>query len=215
MMRWGDPLPNDEEPRRPRLDPAITKGIVSGLIASALFLVLVQPILRGSWTVMAFTASHLYAGMSDRLYLHTAQGRETFRLWGYMFILLPLVFATGTIWASLSRSVSRDHPSAVSASKVTRYLASTRSGRGLLRLLGPVVFLLWAPLAILEWGEVELSSSFRQRVAILAPYLTDREEKELRAAWAAMTHKLDYDKINEHIEGYAKQRGVTLPRARP
>jgi len=67
-------------------------------------------------------------------------------------------------------------------------------------------------------GAVEASldaySNFDIRFRALAAVMTDKEAKEIVAAWAMMKSKADNDKINSLMEEIATREHVTLPKRR-
>jgi len=70
-----------------------------------------------------------------------------------------------------------------------------------------------AKFAILQ-GTVEIDSSFTQRLTVLAPAISDTEYKTLRARWAGMQGKADYDALVTEMDRRATQLGVKLPPVR-
>jgi ABC-type lipoprotein release transport system permease subunit len=59
------------------------------------------------------------------------------------------------------------------------------------------------------------ATSFNRRVIILAPHISQQQEKELRAAWALMSNRGDYDAINATMAGYAAEHKITVPNPWP
>ena len=57
----------------------------------------------------------------------------------------------------------------------------------------------------------QLNTSFNQRVAALAPRITDQQVKELRARWALMEKRSDYLSIVADMDKLAKETGSKLP----
>jgi hypothetical protein len=62
---------------------------------------------------------------------------------------------------------------------------------------------------------LNLNISFQQRLAILSPFLTGLEEKQLKARWASMRGRQDFDKLNEGLEADARRYGIVFPRPLP
>jgi hypothetical protein len=60
-----------------------------------------------------------------------------------------------------------------------------------------------------------MNISFQQRLEILSPFLTDLEEKQLKASWASMHSRKDFDKLNERLDVYARRYEILFPRPLP
>jgi hypothetical protein len=93
----------------------------------------------------------------------------------------------------------------ISTSLLIGYIIGTKSHK--LRLLGMVVILtVLTGVAFFQYSTTLIASiaasSFNQRVTILAPHVSEQQEKELRTAWALMSNRTDYDAINATIAGY-------------
>ncbi len=82
-------------------------------------------------------------------------------------------------------------------------------------MTGPVlgiVFILGS-LTVLtfEYTNLQLNTSFRQRLTVLAPKLSEQEHKEFLASWAAMHSRKDFDAITDRMNTLAQARNVVLP----
>jgi hypothetical protein len=63
-------------------------------------------------------------------------------------------------------------------------------------------------------GTKLITASFTQRLTVLAPAISDTEYKTLKARWAGMKGKADYDALVAAMDKRATELGVTLPRVR-
>jgi hypothetical protein len=59
-------------------------------------------------------------------------------------------------------------------------------------------------------SDLQLNASFNQRMAVLAPEITDLEAKRLRARWASMRSREDYLAITAGMDAVANQKGIKL-----
>ena len=81
-------------------------------------------------------------------------------------------------------------------------------------LIGLVLIpLLLSGQALFENTINELNLFFQQRLSIISPYITEREEKVLRAKWASMKNASDYKEINTLIDNYAKMNNISVPKS--
>jgi hypothetical protein len=63
--------------------------------------------------------------------------------------------------------------------------------------------------------DLQLNTSFNQRLTVLAAVVPDETVKSLRADWAQMTSRKDYLALNTRIEQLASEKAVSLPKALP
>jgi hypothetical protein len=63
-----------------------------------------------------------------------------------------------------------------------------------------------------SFAEMELNTSFDQRMTVLAPEISDLDAKRLRARWVQMKTRSDYLGINGTLESMASAHGVSLPK---
>lgn len=63
-------------------------------------------------------------------------------------------------------------------------------------------------------GIAQISASFNQRLTVLAPAISDVEYKTLKARWASMKSKADYDALVSLMDNRAAELGVKLPTVR-
>ena len=63
-------------------------------------------------------------------------------------------------------------------------------------------------------GTAAITVSFGQRLTVLAPAISDSEYKTLKARWAGMQSKADYDALVIAMDKRAIELGVQLPPVR-
>lgn len=59
--------------------------------------------------------------------------------------------------------------------------------------------------------QAELNLSYKQRSIILAPHISDKQDKLLKALWAGMKNRVDHEEINKKLDNLARDHGITLP----
>jgi hypothetical protein len=58
---------------------------------------------------------------------------------------------------------------------------------------------------------IHLDKYFKWRLAIIAPYISLQEEKEISAMWALMKNRFDYEQVNQKLNSLAEINGIVLP----
>ena len=57
----------------------------------------------------------------------------------------------------------------------------------------------------------KMSLSFEQRLTIVAPFLGELEEEEIRASWASMESLGDYISVCDNLETISSKYNISLP----
>lgn len=176
-------------------DPEMKKRVVAGLIAAFLFALFVQPLITYSSSLFAYVLDSVSQTFADRIYQRAALGPlDTTTEGAFVF----LVGGTAVLFAFFALLT----------------LVARKAGLGdffivvVVPLLGGLMLVVYSLFIALD---LRLNVSFRQRVAILSPHLSEHDEKELVALWASMKSRRDYNALNRRMDEYAQSRGVKLP----
>jgi len=179
-------------------------GIIGGLISSLVVLVFIQPILSLLWRAILTTGGYVHQGYIDRIYRRAAtEGSNPYGQTTLYIVVMTAVFLA-LFWSL--RSLESD-PGSDFFARFAR-VASLVSWTMLLITALTVV----GRLAILT-GTAKTAETFTQRLTVLAPAISDTEYKTLRALWASMHGKADYEAIVSSMDRRATELGVTLPPA--
>jgi hypothetical protein len=58
---------------------------------------------------------------------------------------------------------------------------------------------------------MQMKASFEQRLAVLAPKISELDRKQFVASWASMQNQNDYGLIVQKMEANAMASGIILP----
>ncbi|MBW2741964.1 MAG: hypothetical protein JRE64_24670 [Deltaproteobacteria bacterium] len=183
-------------------DPMMRKSVFAGVIAAILVIVFVQPVLGYIGQFLVWLGEIFYEGLSNSFYKEAARGlREK-----YSFILFILFIGIGVylIMKSAARSLS---PSNSKAEK----LSQRKSNK--IFLFPLIVLLLIEVVYVLSmnFAGYQMNTSFIQRMRVIRPLVEDKQYFEIKAKWAMMKNKEDYDTIKRKIEEIAKNNNIVLP----
>ncbi len=174
---------------------ALKIGIISGIVSSLIVIIFIHPILSFIWNAVVTIGGSVQQGYVDRIYRNAAIGDRN--LVGHMTFLILLTFSLfGAMFLWMRTAVSSRFLNIVSA------LAAL--------VLCSVLLVAFS----LSSGIMEISASFTQRLTVLAPAISDAEYKTLKARWASMRAKADYDAIVTAMDRRAAELGITLPPVR-
>ena len=195
-------------------DPALRKGLLISVIASIVFVLLVQPTLNLAGSAIISVSGLVSQRLSDLIYRRAARGIDystpTYMLMtgagGLVGCGLGYFTALWRTRPRLRESTPRDSP------RVPGRRRRMRAVLGGACVLAGLVFTFVAASDLIN---TELNLTFQQRVAILNPVLDDREHKHILAAWASMRSRANYDAINKQLDDSARAHGVGfLPKPR-
>ncbi len=186
-------------------DPAVRQGVLASLIAAIVMGVVINPLLRFSAYVVTTIGPYVLQSTVDAMYQEAALGqRDHVSVVILMLILgIPSVLGPGALVILFARD------------RIRRAGAKPKVFRGMMIALvvsTVVASVLNLLLLTSVFMDLQLNTSFQQRVTVLAPVVSDQEVKELRAMWAQMRSKRDYLSVNTRLDALAKKGGVVLPK---
>ncbi len=62
------------------------------------------------------------------------------------------------------------------------------------------------------YADLQLNTSFNQRLNVLAPYIEEHDVKVLKSKWALMQNRADFEEINNYMETLAINKEIVLPK---
>lgn len=213
-------------------DKEIRKGIISSIIASLIFLIFFQPILGFIWNILTKISIITYTGYIDNIYKNAALGQRNWLGFLILFFFLSLIFTLITIFlmqfrAKLSR-LYKDKELDLIEKEEDKLKFLKDKQQSVSKIIAPLVnhynkfkifFFIYQTLILLFFGDtlfkayadLQLNTSFNQRLTVIAPYIETQKEEELKSSWASMKTRKDFDELNNTIENIAKSSNVKLP----
>lgn len=204
--------PNDGlgsgKPQKSFTPALVTIGL--GILGSAIFAWLIQPISVAVWNVLASSSWSYLQHLQDEAILTAARGKRDWVSVELLLIFVLIVFGT-LMFAIMAIYASLWNPKVI---KRKPFEATTRT-RFFLSVLALLEFG-----AVLSVGcremffaatDMQLNASFYQRLDALGPYITDQEERQLRSSWALMENRAQYNQINTKLEDFASTAKIRIP----
>jgi hypothetical protein len=185
-------------------------NVIAGVVASVVFLAFIQPILTLVWDLLTSTSVSAVNSLVDVQYKNAALGERNWVIVGLSIIFLSvgsftfILIMFSPIFRERARGVrstgSRD-------AKILRFLGSAIT-RILMCIILAITMLY---LLVSMYTDLQLNTSFNQRINALAPYISDQDAKLLRSKWALMKSHADHRAISSKMETLAAQTHVKLP----
>lgn len=198
-------------------DRALRRSVFASVIAAIIVILFVQPVIDRMLALGSHTWATMWQSYSDSIYANAALGdanTPAYRLFeAFSTFLIVSSWGLFLVTVLLHRLVTRLEDG-------KPVVIRSASKRWRLEMVVILICFLFGSIGIVrgvavEFTRMQLNASFRQRVRVIGPFLTERDEKELLAMWASMRNKSDYDRINAKLESVAQMNKVSLPTLLP
>ena len=194
------------------IDKNVKVGVIASLIATALFIYFIDPILTIFGRTLLQFASRLYSSYVDHLFEKIALCSAV----DPAFVLFSLTMGfvsgistgvcTGIIVSTIMKKKEKPPTLLANMMKPTPTKAVIFGLSFILLTNFFTFFLVWD-----SWFQLKTISSFQQHMIAVTPYLEDREEKMLWSQWTQMRSRQDYDVIYARLKTVATAHGLRLP----
>lgn len=185
-------------------DPELRKNLLVSIVTSLLVLVFIEPLLKLSGNGLMWLSDNVSNRWTNGIYSSAALGlREKFSfvILGVCIALITGVYAG--VLVSRYRTSKEKQDSTVTIKATLRLIIDLMFG----------LYFFFGGLALVasNFVELQLVASFNQRITVLAAKASDQQIKELRASWALMEKRPDYETINIQMLLMANQLNIKLP----
>lgn len=190
----------------------IRKGVIVSIVATLLIAFLIKPVLNFVWSMITPLGSTVAQTFVEHIYKNAALGHRNNL--DYLIILLVLSVLSGL---ALGGTLFVTKEALISSTDTTveekpRIRFSYRQKAILCWLLFLVQLSTAIFLLIPSYVDLQVNTSFQQRLKVLAPSITDLEIKRFEASWALMASRSDYVAILAQMDSVAQLNGLTLPK---
>lgn len=212
-------------------DPDFKKRLLTSVIASAIVLIFIKPILEIVWNIIRELSSKSYSGFIDKIYKNAAQGPTNgvdlinFALIVsiYFFIISAAILF---LKIRLEKYLYKAQTDSKSQEELEKFLTKrrekteksirfyTRNAKKILvslTIYSLIPFVLFFVLYFGTFAELQLNTSFNQRLNAVAPYISAQDLLFLKSKWALMKNRNDFEIINTEIEAIAVSNNLDLP----
>jgi len=194
------------------IDRNIKIGVISSLIASIVFLYLLDPLLRLATYVLTHAFGALSASYMDWLFEEAAllSGPDASLILLSSYIALMCGVITGLNTMLLFRNIKKsDVNDRAPRRKFSPFW------RRIFYVGGNILVIIGAMISIHStMFQKRITTSFHQHLTTIAPYVSDQEIKQLSSRWTQMTCEQDYQIIYADLKRIAATNSVRLPRNR-
>jgi hypothetical protein len=180
------------------------KSLRNGVVVSVVVLYLVEPAMELAIDVFPVFGGRFYRWVWDRAAAQAAIGGD------YLdFALFAILFS-----ATVGAFIGRFGIGAQFFAKRGRRSSGSLWSRWEKRLV-LMVLLLLGPMAattlLIDFAAQQMKLSFEQRIAVLAPAISEEDEEVLRGRFADLGGRGSYQNLNDDMDAMARDRRVLLP----
>lgn len=196
-------------------DEMMRKSVIASVIASVVVMLCIKPLLNIFWSFLLWLTENVSEGVSNSIYRSAALGDREYV--SVIVLILMISIPTGmailllislkVLNIILGKEFEDDSEKIDGIILKLSKIAKSIYAICIVLLLPTVIFLL-----LTVFADLQLNTSFNQRLTVLSPKLTDQEIKEFRASWASMGNRTDFENLNGMLESTAKKYSVKLPK---
>lgn len=191
-------------------DINMKKSIIVSVVSSILVLIFIKPLLNLGWRFLTWCSNNFYHNFLNNVYGNAALGQRDWVSVILFFIVVSVMLGifTGILTLPLFRKLRK-----IKEKRGDKAFRNIRRIFLCLRyILSIVIIFLLICMIISIYADLQLNTSFQQRLRVLSPRIGDLETKNLQASWALMELKEDYEKIVRRMEELAKENNIELPK---
>jgi hypothetical protein len=187
------------------------KSLRNGVIVSVVVLYLVEPTMELALDVIPEFGGRFYRLVWDRAAIQAAIGGDYLDFAMFAILFSAIVGAFIGRFGAAARFPhlfgKRARRATESGSFWSRW--EKRAVMLVLLMLGPLA----ATTLLVDFAAQQMKLSFDRRLAVLAPSISEEAEEQLRARFAGLSGRADYERLNGEMERLSRETGVVLPRA--
>ncbi|HXU94025.1 MAG TPA: hypothetical protein VFP33_10255 [Gallionella sp.] len=187
-------------------DPDFRKNLLVSIMTSVLVLLFIEPILKWLGNAIVWLGANIYNGITDSIYKSAALGFREESSFVTLILLVSILSGVFSAGAALRLIPEGDETTVIKRKNYRKIFSVVLT----LLFLLDVLFLLGRDFATLQ-----LNTYFNQKITILAAKIPEQKIKELKASWALMDKRTDYEVLTAEMNTLAKQFNIKFPAPLP
>lgn len=209
-------------------DKTIRKGVIAGIIASIIFMIILEPLMKLIWSFLINTSNSIYTSYFNSIFKNAALGhRNHIDFMTYSLLTVLLISGMALFYLkmyfyfkrdrkdnSISKNKTKDELE-MEISKINIKISKLKKRMKIYFFVGSIslIFLVIFTFSNLfkEYSNLQLNSSFNQKINAISPYINEKDQKILMSKWALMKSKENYLQIKSNIDSIAKYNQLQLP----
>lgn len=209
-------------------------GVIASVIASIIFLI-INPLLNAMWVVILNGSNWMYKSYVNTIYENASLGtRNWIDVVIYSIILIAIAFLATYYGLKLiiqGKEISKEiqkieenlngipeKDKSVSKEQIIDKIEKLKTSNNRSKMLHIPIYLLLVIEVIVgissyfaAYTDLQLNSTFQQRIRLLAPYIDEQKEEYFIALWTSMKTREDYEVIMNEFNTIARTEKIKLP----
>ncbi len=183
------------------------KSLRNGIIVSVIMLYLIEPSMRLAVELAPQFGGRFYRLVWDRAAVQASIGGDYLDFAMFAILFSAIVgafigrFGAGAAFPRLFGRKGRKSPDPTWVRWEKRFVFL------LMLLVGPIA----GTTLLIDFAAQQMKLSFDRRITVLAPAITEDSEELLRARFADLSGRSDYQGLNDEMDRLAASHGVDLP----
>ena len=181
-------------------------NVIAGILSGLLLILFVQPFLTWVWNIFLSGSIFTFTYVNNAIYRNAAYGQRDWVVAVLTLILLGffVLHILGKVGQKMTPQSMREKVDKIFSGKLVK-------NRMIIILSGILTTFLCIILMASVFADIQLNTSFKQRLNALLPYISEQEEEELRSMWAMMGNRQDYVDITNKMDSIAAEKGIRIP----
>jgi hypothetical protein len=181
------------------------KALRNGVIVSVIVLYLVEPTMNLALDVIPDFGGRFYRMVFDRAARQAALGGQ------YLDFALLAVAFSAVVGAVIARFAADSGFPRLFGKRGRKSAAPSRWDPRIVLLLFLAVTPAAATTLLVDFAAQQMKLSFHQRLAVLAPAISEETEESLRARFADLRDHGDYQSLSSDLDRIAREMHVDVP----
>lgn len=200
-----------------KFDPnAVRIGIVTSLIGSVIFLYMLDPIIIWFYRMISSLGIEYVVNFVDSIYKYVAVGAPDHAqkavLFGQVMIMAIVVLLNLTLVSLIYVESKINNDPEVVRQRAEKFKAiSTRKSFCAIGVFSLLILLFVMKNVTADVIGASIIREFEHRIAIVAPYTTEKEIKSIRSQFALIKGRDDYKIMMKRVEQIAMEHNLMLP----
>jgi hypothetical protein len=187
----------------------IRKEILIAIFVGFLTTILFDPLTKLIWNWILEMGRLGYTGVVNSVYRQAAYGHRN----DIDVVFLELIWMAGFVFVIWAILMTFRGPKGISDLTLKAPTKIRLSWLKTIVIVSSAIMVISFSFGFFgSFADLQLNTSFQQRLTALAPVITDQQEEELQASWASMENRDDYLVILERMNSMAKDNGIELPK---
>jgi hypothetical protein len=183
------------------------KSLRNGVIVSVVVLYMVEPAMKVAVDIIPSFGGRFYRLVWDRAATQAAIGGNYLDFAMFAILFSAIVgafigrFGAGAVFPRLFGRRGRKSTDSTWVRWEKRFVVL------MMLLIGPIA----ATTLLVDFAAQQMKLSFDRRITVLAPAITEDSEELLRARFADLAGRGDYQTLNDEMDRLAREASVALP----